>query len=279
MNIKRRAGLAVLLILLFIILLNLRQDGSRKFPPVHFIDRIIVSLYTPVQGIIDNTVDFIGNGWSGYFALVGVKKENQRLKDEIGLRELELLSLKERLRAQDREDYLAQKAGILGWEGVSARVIGYDPYAQSQTIWLSVGSSRGVAMDQPVLTVEGLVGRIVKVFPTSSQVLLLVDPHFSVDVIDEATRVRALVVGSGRGTELKRYPFLTHLEFLSLGDEIRKGDLLITSGFGEIYPAGIPVGKIIDVEQKENALFKSSGVLPLADFGKLEQVMILTGKK
>ena len=278
MNIKRRAALALLLILLFIVLLNLRQGQPKEFSAVRFIDRIIVSLYTPSQGIIDGVVDFVENGWSSYFALLGVKKENRLLKEEIRLRELQILSLRERLRSQDREDHLSLQADLFGWKRVLARVIGYDPYARSQTMWLSAGSKQGVKVDHPVLTLEGLAGRIVRGVSENSQVLLLVDPTFAVDVIDEATRVRALVVGSGKGAELKRYPFLTHLEFLNLGDEIHRGDLLMTSGFGELYPSGIPVGNIIDVERKENDLFWSSAVLPVVDFSKLEQVMILTGK-
>ncbi|MBI2339486.1 MAG: rod shape-determining protein MreC [Deltaproteobacteria bacterium] len=285
MSFKRRAFLALLLIVLFVVLLNVRRDRPQVASPsgsatgAGFVDRLIVSLFGPVQGLVDHAVDFVENGWSNYFAVVGAKKENVRLKEEIRLKDLEILSLKERLRSQDREELLSQKAGLLGGAGVKAKVTGYDPYAVSQTMWVSAGSSQGIAVDCPVLTLEGLVGRIVKVFPSMSQVLLLVDPHFAVDVIDEATRVRALVVGSGRGVELKRYPFLTHLEFLNLGDEIRKGDLLITSGFGAIYPPGIPVGSVIDVAQKENDLFQSSGVLPAVDFGKLEEVVILTEKK
>lgn len=279
MNIKRRATLGVILILLLFVLIQLRQDKFPfSLPEGSFVDGIFVSVVTPVQEVIDLFSDYIGDTWSAYFSLVGVKRENKKLKEELALKNLYLLSLKERLKLKERTEYLKQKVHLLGWEGVTARVIGYDPYARSQTLWISVGSSQGVQIDQPVITLEGLVGRIVKVFKNDSQVLLLVDSRFSVDVIDEATRVRALVVGSDRQAELKRYPYLTHLEFLKLGDAVNEGDLLITSGFSDLYPPSIPVGNVIKIAKKEDELFQTSVVLPLVDFSTLEQVIVITGE-
>jgi len=276
MHLKRRSVLLVLLIILLVIFFQLRQElSSAKLPVSTLFDRVLVSLFTPVQKGIDKFADLIGNSWSGYLNLIGVKKENNKLKEELAFKKLYILSLEERLRIERHEKLIEQKMDLLGWEGIPARVISFDPYAKSHTLWISAGSKQGIHLNRPVITLEGLVGRVVKVFDHSSQILLLVDSRFSVDVIDEETRVRALVVGSGKQAELRRYPYLTHLEFLNLGDEIYEGDLLVTSGLGPLYPKGIPVGNVIRIQKKENALFQTSVVLPVVDFSKLDQVMVL----
>lgn len=279
MHLRRRPVLAVLLIILLVVLFQLRED---RLPSPErggsYLDRGLVFVYTPIQKTMDKLTGFVSDTWSRYINLVGVKRENKRLREQLELQDLYILSLKERLKIHDRENLTKQKVQRRGWEGIPARVIAFDPYARSHTLWISAGSEQGVELDLPVITLEGLVGRVVKVFDQSSQVLLLVDSRFSVDVIDESTRVRALVVGSGRGAEVKRYPYLTHLEFLKLGDAIREGDLLITSGFSDLYPKGIPVGNVIRIQKDEGDLFQTSLVLPVVDFTKLDQAMVLTGK-
>lgn len=277
MSFKKRVLLFIILFLLFAVLLNLRQNRPLySIPRVTLIEQIAVSLYVPIHKVINIVTDAVKQSWSNYFALIGAKKENQRLKEEISLKDLYIMTLKERLKLQDRTRYLNHKINLLGWDGVTGEVIGYDPYSESQTLWLSVGSKKGIKVDQPVITLEGLAGRVVKVLPESSQVLLMVDPRFAVDVIDESSRVRALVVGSGKKASLKRYPYLTHLEYLNLGDEVNQGDLLITSGLGGIYPRGIPVGNVTDAEKDRDDLFQTSAVLPVVDFNKLEELIILT---
>lgn len=276
---KRRFVLAIFLVVLLVALLHLQQKRPHlDSPRTSFVDKALVYVYSPIQVVWFRVKTMVKNSWKEYFMLVDLRKKNRFLEEEIQRQSLLIHSLKARLRMMQEEVSTRKQLSGIGFDGISAKVIGYDPYARSQTIWLSVGSEEGAQVDQPVISTKGLVGRLIKVFPQTSQALLMIDPHFAVDVIDESTRVRALVAGTGTEVELKRYPLLSHVEFLNLGDELRPGDLLITSGLGGLYPSGIPVGNLVEFKKDEEPPMVSSPVLPAVDFSKLEQVMILTGR-
>lgn len=273
--------LLALLALLFTILHFKPEEGQKKLSQGFFGD-IVVSLTEPVQNVFSSTYHFVGGLFSRYFWLVGVKDKNISLSETVAFQKAYIASLKERLKESNDISSLDDLVASWGLEGVHAKMLAYDPIVQSQTVWLSAGASDGIEVDQPVITQAGLAGRIIKVFSKTSQALLLVDANFAVDVIDQETRVRALVAGTGQTTQLSRYPLLTHLEFLRLGDEIHTGDLLVTSGINGIYPPSIPVGYVVKIadftdtgEKSTDSLYKSTVVMPVTDFSKLDRVMIL----
>ncbi|MDO8520099.1 MAG: rod shape-determining protein MreC [Deltaproteobacteria bacterium] len=252
MSFRKRVFLALLFALILLVFLNSRDSSSLRYPG----DSFLVRLYGPVLSGMDRGKDAVVSTWRRYVALVGAGDENRRLKEELKSKNLLILFLKEKIASDFRQE---------GLEGIAARVVAFDPHAQTQSVWVDAGSRKGVKMDSPAVTKVGLAGRVIKIFPKMSQVLLVTDRHFSVDVLNERTRVRALAVGSGNRAELRRGPLLSHLEFLKQGDDMRPGDLLLTSGLGEMYPAGIPVG----------TLLKGEAILPKVDFSSLEEVMIL----
>lgn len=275
---KRKIFLFIVFFALLFTLLNRRHHQTEYvgFKP-NFIDQGIALIFSPFQNISNAIFDRFRLVWGHYFYLVGLKAENQRLQDEVNLKNLYIISLKEQLGIKKSEEISTSKMDFIGGVPLLAQVIGYNPFAPSQIIRVNKGSAAGVMMDSPVITLEGLVGRVLQVYPYASDVLLLVDPHFAVDVINAETRVRALVVGSGRSINLNRYSLMTHLEFLRLGDEIRTGDLFVTSGLNGLYPRGIPVGNVIQMKTSEDT--QSISLLPAVDFSKLEQVLILLGEK
>lgn len=277
---KRKFVLAIFLIVLLVALLNLQQNRPLFHSPhTTLLDAFLVYVYSPAQKGWLYATDSVKRGWSDYIWLVRVKDQNERFKKSLAVSQLEILSLKERLRIDSFDGTLHDRLKAIGLDGISARITAHDPYARSQTIWVSAGSAQGVEVDQPVMSLQGLVGRVIKVFGQSSQVLLLADPHFAVDVIEVSSRVRAVVVGSGKQVEVERYPLLSHVEFFNRGIELKGGELLITSGLGGIYPQGIPVGRIIsDKKKKEFVSGEAPSLLvsPAVDFSKLEMVMILT---
>lgn len=274
---RRRSVLLVIITIVFVVLLNFRGDytPSSHEPgilPVGLLERV----YLPVHHLILGVTSRFSGIWNHYIDLVGKSRENEKLKEELDFKNLHILSLQERLREKSQGADFIKDMKSLGWEGVAANVIAYDPLSVSKTIWIDSGSNDGVAKDFPVMTQKGLVGRVVRVLPQTSQVLLLIDKRFTVDVLDEATRTRAMVVGLGDAPRLKRYPFMTQMEYLKLGDEINAGDLLMTSGLSDLYPRGIPVGYILEIAKDEENVFQSAAVIPSVDFAKIERVIVLT---
>ncbi len=269
---KRR--LLLLLFLLGSFLFLLHSSWKDSWPVAGYIDRFLVRVYQPVASGLSSVSSFFKKGVSGYFFLVGVSKENSLLKEQLAALDQKILFLNEELKRIHQSQDTDRLTSSLG-DFIAADVISFDPLALSKTIWISAGYDKGVKVNQPVVASLGLVGRVVKVFPQTAQVLLLIDSRFSVDVLDENTRVKALVSGLGDTVELKRYPFLSQMEYLNLGDEIHPGDLLMTSGLSPIYPKGIPVGTVMDIKKGDNDLFQTALVLPKVDMGKLEQVRVL----
>lgn len=271
----------VLVVVLLFILFNFWSDfqgGAEGESPVA--DRVLVRLYTPLLRGVHFISSKISDVFKHYFMLVGISLENERLKEDLVFKDYYILSLEEKLGVKNFENITQQKLGELGFEGIFSRVIGYDAQASVQTVLVSRGSLDGVTLNAPVITFEGLVGRVVKVFDHSSRVLLVVDPRFSVDVINQKTRVRAIVTGVGQKAMAKRYPLLSHTEFLEAGFKtMNEGDPLITAGMTGNYPPGIPVGRVIQMRHTTDGLFESSAVLPAVDFSKLEEVAILTENK
>ena len=275
---RRRLLLFIVLIFLFVLLVY--REHSRSLlatPPTSLFDKGVIFIYSPINRAMSYVGHFFTDGWNHYMASVGASKENENLRRELSAKDLQLFSLQEQLRSRGVEDKIKKGAYGLGLEGVSASIIAFDPYSVSKTAWISVGSGDGVKSDQPVMSEEGLVGRTLKVGEKSSQILLLNDSRFAVDVVDVPTRVRALVVGMDNRNVLKRYPMLTRLEYLNLGDEIHEGDLLITSGLSPIYPKGIPVGNIANVKTERDSLFQSAAVIPCVDLSKVDLVFVVTG--
>lgn len=265
---KRTLLAALFLIGLYIFFAFSPHRSSTGRLPHNVSDRLWASIYLPVMTGLKGATSSVRNFVHDYFYLVAVKRENSRLKNELKVKDLHILSLKERLLTEKSYQSMNDLLASWGFVGVSARVVAYDPFSLSQTVWVSAGAYQGVKIDSPVMTPEGLVGRVIRVFGKTSQILLLIDSHFSVDVVNEQSRVRAMVSGSGVGASLERYPQLAHLEYLNLGDAMNAGDLLLTSGLGPIYPAAIPVGHITQKGRKRV-------VLPLVDFSSLYEVMIL----
>ncbi len=266
----------LVLIGLFILLFNFTQGKNIVvLEELPFIDRVVMRVFGPVQNKVSHFFSGINHIWGKYLVLTDQTDEIARLQAELDLERTYVVTLKERQRVQTQEEVTGHNYEKLGLKGVFARVTGYDPLASSQAVWLSAGMSDGISVDNPVMTEKGLVGRIIKVFDHTSQVLLLVDSHFAVDVVDQETRVRALVSGMGNGIRLQKYPLLSHLEFLKLGEAIHVGDLLLTSGLNGIYPPGIPVGNVIKATREEDASF-TTAVLPVIDTSDLEQVFVVT---
>lgn len=190
---------------------------------------------------------------------------NRLLIENIQLKELEREN--EALRAL--LNFTKNNPGI-NYETASVvgQVIGADPANFLYTIFINVGSEDGVAKDMPVLTYRGLVGRVTQVGKNNAEVLLIIDPASSVNVLAQSSRVQGVVTGELGGT-------LT-MERIPQGQNVSPGDLVLTSGLGGTFPDKLVVGQITEVFQRDLDLFQSARVRSTVDFGKLNTVLVLT---
>ena len=235
-------------------------------------------LLTPVALGISRGLSSFQSLSQEYLQLRGVKQDSLALKSELAQLRAQLLRLQEENRGLSAEQRLFSESGMYRDQGRAARVIGYDPIPAFRSITIDQGSEQGIAPDQVVVAGGGVIGRVLKAGSRSSQVLLVTDLNSAVDVIDARTRARGLLVGKRRDMGLKRERWLTQAEYVSASEEIKSGDLLLTSGLDGIFPKGLPVGVVGEVKKDHSGLFWQAEVEPYAELNKLEEVLVLAPK-
>lgn len=206
--------------------------------------------------------------WSNYVWLHGARRENEQLK--VAVRQL---SERERALIQAQEENtrlrrLLDLAPSLPSQGVAAHVVGRVPSYLSNLLYVDRGSGSGIRVDSPVLSSEGVIGRVILTGRNNAQVQLITNPDASIGVMVERTRTPGVLKGSGN-------PLLS-LDYISNTEQIEVGDLVISSGLDGVYPTGLPVGKVVE-SRKGKSVFRTIQVAPHADMLRLEAVLILPG--
>ncbi|HJT23145.1 MAG TPA: rod shape-determining protein MreC, partial [bacterium] len=148
-----------------------------------------------------------------------------------------------------------------------ARIIAHDPSTWDSSFIVDLGSEDGIQEDSPVISEQGMVGRVLEVTPKNCRVLLLTDSGSSVAGIDERSRVTGIIQGTGRNQ--LRYAYV------GSGEDIQKNDVLVSSGMGGVFPKGYPLGTVVKKTESENGLNVEIEVAPAVDFAALDYVFIL----
>jgi rod shape-determining protein MreC len=163
----------------------------------------------------------------------------------------------------------------LQYEHVAAQVIGKDPGNIFSTIVIDKGSRQGIKTDMPVVALQdgfqGLVGKVLVVSPNSSIVQPIVDPNCYVAARLQSSRYEGLVSGAGAGQDLVTMSYVQK----RARDEIKYGDLVITSGMNSIYPKGIYIGRVRSIGAKEWETSLDLSLEPIVDFSTLEYVFVI----
>jgi rod shape-determining protein MreC len=229
---------------------------------------VISEFIYPLQSLNKVVRDSFSGVWEGYVSLLSVREENEKLGLRVSQLEIENSRLLEFQDENRRLRGLLKISEDVGVKGVAARVIGYDPSNWVQAIIIDRGFKDGVKPGMAVLESEGIVGQIVSTSLSSSRVLLIADHGSGVDAIIQSSRARGVVEGSGSG--------MAKLRYVLVGEELKEGDRVITSGMDGIYPKGLLIGSISEIKSKSDGLFQAIEVKPSVVFSKLENVLIVT---
>ncbi len=228
------------------------------------------TVVTPPEKVLHASGLGLRGLWSSYVDLVGIKEQNEQLQLENQQLQLEQASLAEDARQGQRlQELLAFRQNYVD-STVPAQVVGASGSDLERILNLDKGSEDGIAPKMPVLTPDGIVGRIREVGPHSSQVLLISDPTSATGVLVEETRTRGVLRGDTVG----------HPEIVNLipDDRIKPGQLVLTSGGDQIFPRGLPVG-VVDriVPDVLNQPLVDVLLKPAANLQRLEEVLVVTG--
>ena len=237
----------------------------------NWLDRIVIGLTAPIQSLIEGSVDGVTGMWSDYFYLVGVREENRKLKIENRKLQRELSERSEdifenkRLRALLQMQRKTPRVNYLVGE-----VISISPNPLFRSVRINQGSSDGLVEGLAVINDAGVVGRVKAVTANYADIILLVDVNNSLDIVVQRTRARARVRGSGDDRFMG-----IQVERLARTAKVEPGDVLVTSGVGDRFPTGIPVGQVTSVKKSKFGLYQEVTVEPTVDFGQLESVMVV----
>ena len=196
-------------------------------------------------------------------------QRNAALESEVSSLEAQIIELQQQLTEyQILSSLLDFARAYPEYEYVGASVIGRDPSPFLQYVIINRGSDDGLRRGMPVVTQQGLVGRISRVTAAAANVQLITDPATSINVRLQPSRDRAVLLGSITGD-------LT-LDFIPQEANVNSGDLVLTSGFGGNYPPNILIGQVTGVRSQDFDLFQSGSVQPVVDFEQLEIVLVVT---
>jgi rod shape-determining protein MreC len=268
---KRLADQSVILLVLLVLgVAGMVLDQTHQLTGVR---RVALDLATPIQSALTQAAGRIAIVLDTARQLNQLQEENRRLRAENdrltidNVRMSEVLAENQLLREQlgfkrDNPSLLISSADIIG------RVTSRDPSTFLSSLTIDRGVKDGVAVEMPVVTARGLVGRITEVGNSWARVLLLIDPSSSVNALVQRSRGTGIVQGQDDGSLIMRY--------IAQSDDVQPGDIILTSGLGGNFPKGLVIGQVTAVEQRDVAMFKEARVRPTVDFSRLEIVMVIT---
>lgn len=198
-----------------------------------------------------------------------LRARNQALENEVAGLQAQIVELQQQLREAQLLYALLDFARARPQnQYVAAAVIGVDPSPFIHYVIIDHGSDDGLRYGMPVITEQGLVGRIDAVTATAARVQLITDPGSTVNVRLEGLETDGQITGSITGE--------ITLGMVSQDVALQPGILLLTSGLGGSYPANILVGQVVSVRKLTNELFQSATVQPVVDFSTLQAVLVIT---
>ncbi len=265
---SRYRNASILMLVLFAQVLGLAVQVKRTDTGGTRLIRFwVVNAITPLEKSLVNTSQGVRNVWRNYLYLRGVRHENRDLKEQVERLRIEQVRLSEdAAQARRLQALLGFKEQFIS-QTVAAQVIGASGSDQSHVVYIDKGASDGIKPDMAVITPDGIVGKVLRVYHASSQVLLINDPDSGVGAILESSRLQGILRGTAAGETMLRY--------VMSDEKVANGERVLTSGGDRIFPKGLPVGTVQQTNPGSD-LFLNIRVKPAADLGRLEEVLVVT---
>ncbi len=251
------------LLLTLILILVGTTVGRQNFNSAH---KLALEVLGVGQSGITSVTGYFSGFWERYIALMGVRDENQILREALAKEKQINNTYREAIATNVRLTKLLGIKETFQSPTVAALIIGRDPSPWFKTVVVNQGSSDGVQKGMPVVTVEGVVGQVMDTSPNQSRVLLANDPNSAIDVLIQKSRVQGMIKGSSNGYSLL---------YILKNTEVVEGDRIVTSGLGGMFPKGLPVGTVSRVVKNRRGMFQQIDIEPTVDFSQLEYLLII----
>ncbi|MBR3603997.1 MAG: rod shape-determining protein MreC [Elusimicrobiaceae bacterium] len=267
---RRRKILPVVFLLLSLFLMILPLES-----PVASVKAILSYVFIPQIRAAHGTVEYAGEVNQTVQTLLNVHQENERLKEEMEQLRLENAQAKEIMAENERLTASLQLSSPQGWSGIWAKTAYREP-TQWNSVIIDKGTSAGVQERAAAIALKDgvpvLVGVVIECAENTAKVLLLQDEDFSAAVYALPSKEEGLISGSGSG--------LLKMQYLSVLSQLQKGEKVYTSSSSTIFPSGILVGEVEQVEKEvEGATAPLARVIPAANASLVRELFILIDQK
>ena len=258
---KTKTFLLVLVLILGLVFFNIPRVTSR-------VRNFFYSVASPIQGTVNQGVKQIKTSWQFLNFLKDISKENSLLKKK----NEELLAQNVKLKELEKENELLYSyLGLPSQQRYQidlANVVSRDFQGLAKYILINKGSSSGIKKDMPIIAFENiLIGRVVEVFSSFSKVLLIISSDSKIPALIQESRAEGLLEGVEEN--------VLSLNLIPKDVKIEKDQTVITSGLGAVFPKGLLIGRVLEIESLENEMFQKVLIEPAVDLKKLEQVFII----
>lgn len=228
----------------------------------------VVSALAPVERVLRSAADGVAGAWTAIGDLGHAEQNRRELSARLAADEARIRELSAQGAENARLRALLDFKTSAGYSTVAAEVIGSSPGENSNTILIDKGADAGLMADFPVVTPEGVAGKVVAVYPHSAQVLLITDPAAGAGVLLEQSRVQGVLKGAGRGQ--------CRLDYVMNDNAVSPGEKVLTSGLDRVFPKGLPIGTVVKAD--DGNIYKNIIVQPSAALNRLEDVLVVVSR-
>ena len=256
--------IACLLVIISIVMVSY---SVKRPTSIGFFRKLVLETAAPLANTISSSFRGLNEAWKRYIFLVGMEDENRRLKKENASLTQDIAYYREGYLEGIRLQKLLALKEKINYPTIVARVISRDQTSIIKTILIDKGTSHGMKVDLPVIADQGVVGRIVEASPHVSKILLLIDVNSNIDSMVQESRIQGILQGaSSRGCSLK---------YIAKTETVSPGNIVISSGLSGVFPKGLLIGAVTNVDKTDSGLFQKIDVAPFVDFARIEEVMII----
>jgi rod shape-determining protein MreC len=267
---SRRRYVLLVIVLTCLTLITLDTRNGRT-GPVGALGRVAHRIVSPVQKGVDNVASPISDWWDGVTNSGHLKRDNRRLQDEVAALQGNQTLYNEAIRENTDLKKLVKLQQELLVKNVTGLIIGRGAGNFDPTLTIDTGTEAGIAVDMPVISPEGIVGKVIEVWHGGAMVQVLTDPDFSVGVQTPghgaAPATTGIATGQNGSHDLS-------VEF-DPGSDVRRGDEIVTSPQSTLFPAGLAVGTIASVAAQPGNTGINATITPYVHLGALQHLMVL----
>ena len=242
--------------------------ADARFKVMQPLRAVVSTVLNPVERVLRTPVD-VWNAASDYLTGLQQARAEESLARQQLAQLAERASRVEQLQTENaRLRSLLELRGALQVRSQTAEVLYDAPDPYSRKVIIDRGNRDGVVLASPVINEAGVLGQVTRVYPYSSEVTLLTDKEAAIPVLNSRTQARSAAFGNSAGAGLE-------LRFMAGNADVQVGDLLSTSGVDGVYPAGLPVAKVVSVDRKVESGFARIALAPIAEPDSVRHVLVL----